>query len=134
MNASKPSDIIAESDSAGVQPSQPVARRTKSFVTRLLPESGKVRPQAGVQPSEVHPGWDNNPGTAAPGLIAPTPNDLVVLYGGRNRLLTVKEVAERLGVCSATVYRLCDAGELPHMRIVQSIRFRPADLAAFIGE
>ena len=51
---------------------------------------------------------------------------------GRNRLLTVKEVAEHLGVCAATVYRLCDSGELPHLRIVQSLRIRPADLAVFL--
>jgi len=70
-------------------------------------------------------------GTAAPGPTTPTPNDLGVLYGGRNRLLTVKEVAEHLGVCTATVYRLCELGELPHVRIVDSIRIRPADLEAF---
>jgi hypothetical protein len=46
-------------------------------------------------------------GTAAPGSTTPTPNDLGVLHGGRNHLLTVRDVAERLEVCSATVYRLC---------------------------
>jgi len=51
---------------------------------------------------------------------------------GRDRLLTVKEVAQQLGVCAATVYRLCDRGELPHVRVVYSIRIRPADLAAFL--
>jgi excisionase family DNA binding protein len=48
-------------------------------------------------------------------------------------LLTVKEVAEQLGVCTATVYRLCESGALPHVRIVQSIRIRPADLKAFLA-
>ena len=70
---------------------------------------------------------------AAPGPTTPTPNDLGVLYGGRNRLLTVREVAEQLGVCTATVYRLCESGELPHVRVVESIRVRPADLAAFLA-
>jgi excisionase family DNA binding protein len=51
---------------------------------------------------------------------------------GCDRLFTVKDVADLLGVCTATVYRLCDRGELPHVRIVSSIRIRPADLAAFI--
>jgi hypothetical protein len=30
------------------------------------------------------------------------------------------------------VYELCEAGELPHVRITDSIRVRPGDLAAFI--
>jgi excisionase family DNA binding protein len=72
-------------------------------------------------------------GTAAPGPTMPTPNDLGVLYGGRNRLLTVREVAEQLDVCAATVYRLCENGELPHVRIIDSIRIRPADLGAFVA-
>ena len=122
--------MITESDQGSVQPSQPVARKTKDFVTRLLPNSGDRQP--GVRPSEVHPGWDS-PGTARPCPTTPTLGDLAGHYGGRTRLLTVAEVAEQLGVCSATVYRLCESGELPHVRIVNSIRIRPADLAAFVG-
>jgi excisionase family DNA binding protein len=57
---------------------------------------------------------------------------LAVLYGGRGRLLLVGEVAEQLGVCAATVYRLCERGELPHVRIVNSIRIRPDDLRALL--
>jgi excisionase family DNA binding protein len=64
--------------------------------------------------------------------VAPTPADLQVLWGGRDRLLKVAEVAEHLGVCNATVYRLCDSGELPHVWIVNSIRIRPADLEALL--
>jgi len=44
----------------------------------------------------------------------------------------VAEVADQLGVSTATVYGLCAAGELPHVRIVDSIRIRPRDLAAFV--
>jgi excisionase family DNA binding protein len=65
--------------------------------------------------------------------VAPTPADLQVLWGGRDRLLKVAEVAEHLGVCNATVYRLCDTGELPHVWIVNSIRVRPRDLEEFIA-
>jgi excisionase family DNA binding protein len=64
--------------------------------------------------------------------VAPTLADLRVLWGGRDRLLMVAEVAEYLGVCNATVYRLCDRGQLPHVWIVNSIRIRPADLQAFL--
>ena len=58
--------------------------------------------------------------------------DLRVLWGGRDRLLRVAEVAEHLGVCNATVYRLCESGELPHVWIVNSIRIRPEDLKVFL--
>jgi len=44
----------------------------------------------------------------------------------------VAEVAGQLGVCNATVYRLCGRGELAHVWIVNSIRIRPDDLRAFL--
>src|SRR5260370_34560957 len=44
------------------------------------------------------------------------------------RLLTVKEIAKLLRVCDATVYRLCEKGELAHLRILNSIRIAPASL------
>jgi excisionase family DNA binding protein len=63
----------------------------------------------------------------------PTTVDLAVLYSGRGQLLKVAEVAKKLGVCSATVYRLCESGALPHVRVVNSIRVRPRDLAEYLG-
>ncbi len=47
-------------------------------------------------------------------------------------LLTVGEVAEQLRVCAATVYRLCDQGQLPHVRVLHAIRVDPIDLLAFL--
>jgi hypothetical protein len=39
-----------------------------------------------------------------------------------------------LGVCTATVYKLCDSEpELVHVRILNAVRVAPADLAAFIA-
>jgi excisionase family DNA binding protein len=38
------------------------------------------------------------------------------------QLLTVKQVAKLLRVCNATVYKLCDRGELAHARILNAIR------------
>jgi len=48
-------------------------------------------------------------------------------------LLTVKQVAKRLQVSTATVYKLCEKGELAHVRILNSLRVAPADLSDFIG-
>ena len=47
--------------------------------------------------------------------------------------VTVRDVAQRLLVCSATVYKLCAAGELVHVRISNAIRVAPTDLAEFIA-
>jgi excisionase family DNA binding protein len=58
---------------------------------------------------------------------------LVALHAARDRLLRVADVAERLRVCAATVYRLCERGELAHVRIVHSIRVRRADLDALVA-
>jgi len=51
---------------------------------------------------------------------------------GAARLLTVREVAERLAVCTATVYALCERGEIRHLRVSNAIRIHPDDLEAFI--
>jgi excisionase family DNA binding protein len=48
-------------------------------------------------------------------------------------LLRIADVAETLGGCAATVYRLRERGELPHVRIVNSIRVRRADLDALVA-
>ena len=45
------------------------------------------------------------------------------------QLLTVVEVAARLKVCRATVYKMADRGDLPHVRIAGTVRVHPADLA-----
>jgi excisionase family DNA binding protein len=112
VNASQPSEKITETDPSSVQPSQAFAENPKNFTTRLLPTSG------------AH----GAPNTAPACATTPTLADLGVLYGGRDRLLTVSEVAELLRVSTATIYKLCDRGELTQVRIVNSIRIRPADL------
>ena len=53
--------------------------------------------------------------------------------GGTDRLLSVRQVAERLGVCTATVYTLCERNELAHIRVLTAIRIAPADLARFVA-
>jgi excisionase family DNA binding protein len=48
-------------------------------------------------------------------------------------LLTLRAVARVLGVCTATVSRLCSRGELRCVRIANAVRVHPADLDAFIA-
>jgi excisionase family DNA binding protein len=49
------------------------------------------------------------------------------------QLLTVRQVAQLLGVCRATVYKWAATGLLPHVRIVNVIRIRREDLSALIA-
>ena len=53
--------------------------------------------------------------------------------GGIERLLNVREVAARLGVCTASVRAMCERGELRHLRVMNRIRVRVQDLADFIA-
>jgi excisionase family DNA binding protein len=41
-------------------------------------------------------------------------------------------VARQLRVSTATVYRLCERGEVRHVRVSNTIRIAPADLFDFI--
>ena len=50
------------------------------------------------------------------------------------QILTVRQVAQFLGVCTATVYKWAAEGVLPHVRIVNVIRIRPEDLTRFVDE
>jgi excisionase family DNA binding protein len=54
--------------------------------------------------------------------------------GSHELLLSVREVARRLGVSTATVYRLCEHGELAHVRVSHAIRIFSRDLHAYIAE
>jgi excisionase family DNA binding protein len=47
-------------------------------------------------------------------------------------LLTVREAAAILRVCRATVYRICERGELAHVRVSNSIRITAEALAALL--
>jgi excisionase family DNA binding protein len=78
-------------------------------------------------------GTTSAPKTRQRASVAPTPADLQVLWGGRDRLLKVGEVAEHLGVSNATIYELCERGELPYFWVVTSMPIRPRDLEEFLA-
>jgi excisionase family DNA binding protein len=48
------------------------------------------------------------------------------------KLLTVRQVAKVHGVCPATVYGLCDGGELPHYRVRNAIRVDVMEIEAML--
>jgi excisionase family DNA binding protein len=45
----------------------------------------------------------------------------------------VREAAAVLRVYTATVYKLCERGELPHLRVSNAIRVLASDLAAAVN-
>ncbi len=49
------------------------------------------------------------------------------------RMLTVREAARRLRLCTASVYKLCASGQLEHARILNVIRIPERALAALAG-
>ena len=55
------------------------------------------------------------------------------ITGGADHLLSVREVAARLSISTATIYMLCERGELSHVRVSNAIRIAPADLVDFIA-
>ncbi len=57
---------------------------------------------------------------------------LRAVLSGAGRLLSAREVALQLGVSTALVYRLVDAGRLTHVRVSNAIRVRREDLEAFL--
>jgi len=47
-------------------------------------------------------------------------------------LLSVRQVAVLLGMCSATVYRMCERGELMHFRVRNAIRVPVVALEVYL--
>jgi excisionase family DNA binding protein len=105
----------------------------KDFSTRFLPNSDATAAHGGAQPAAGEQGATPAPKTRQRASVAATSADLQVLWGGRDRLLKVAEVAEHVGVSNATVYGLCERGELPYVWVVTSMRIRPRDLEEFIA-
>lgn len=95
------------------------------------PESRSDFPSRGAthSGSEATVCTENSPG----GVKTGPRNTLRSVRGGVDDLISLAEVAKRLGVCRATAYSLVERGELPHVRISNAIRVSPADLAAFVA-
>ena len=65
--------------------------------------------------------------------FGPTTDFATTLLPPIEQLLTVGQVAQLLGFCTATVYKWAAQGVLRHVRIVNTIRIRPQDLSALIA-
>jgi len=63
--------------------------------------------------------------------VTPELQSLGLRPSGWSRLLSVREVAARLGVCTSTIYKLCAEGKLQHARVSNAIRISEAVLRAY---
>ena len=70
--------------------------------------------------------------TVAPFPPVATPFGALVVHDAVGQLLTVREVADRLRVSRATVYRLVQAGALPVLRVSNSIRIPTESLTGAV--
>jgi excisionase family DNA binding protein len=97
--------------------------------------SGGTVSQA-VEKTEVAPAADSD--TVAPigygetPFGAPVVRDLPPDPGPHERLLTVREVASRLGVSTALVYKLCERKQLRSLRIGGALRFQEEAVQSFL--
>src|SRR4030095_2003697 len=120
-----------------------VSGRQDSNLRPLGPAAGPGASSAStdVQVLVTTQGVEGGPGqTACPGRsgtlgrvppVSPTFRHGLGAHTKREPLLTCKALAARLRVSRATVYALCDRGELPHRRVSNAIRLRVEDLEAF---
>jgi excisionase family DNA binding protein len=72
-------------------------------------------------------------GYGHPPFGAPVVRDLAPDPGPHERLLTAREVASRLRVSKALVYKLCERNELPAVRIGGALRFQREVVESFIA-
>ncbi len=64
---------------------------------------------------------------------APVVRELPPDPGPHEFLITVRAVAARLGLSSASVYKLCQRGELHGLRVGGALRFNPVAVDEYLG-
>jgi excisionase family DNA binding protein len=116
-NTCKDVQACANTGSVSDEKSQNVqihASLSKDFAGSLLD---------GIQPTE--------PPTPAGSLLDGLATDDAVAQSV-GKLLNVRQVAKLLGVCTATIYRLCGRGELAHYRVRNAIRVDLMEVKAML--
>jgi excisionase family DNA binding protein len=120
--------------SAGLEGLASFGKPAQSLDARDVPAGADRRGLAGVRspeaPQEPHGTAQHARGDTSDAVAALIPpRRLRSLSGG---LLTVREVAAELKTSTAAVYRLCERGDLAHVRVSNAVRIAPADLAAYL--
>jgi len=108
----------------GFEPPTPCAQGNRAGFATGVHQGPPQRFSSGMRGVRKSTGDRETPGRATPFAL--------LMLSASDRLLTVKQVAAALQVCTATVYALCKRGELAHSRVLDSIRVERADLEAFL--
>jgi excisionase family DNA binding protein len=116
-------------DVAGCTGLEPVA----SGVT--VSETGLAGIGRSVQSLAITQGEDGRDSRTSPGFgafsrprVTPGLQSQIVKSIPSERLLSVRQVAARLGVSTSTIYKLCSEGRLAHVRVANAIRLLPGGL------
>lgn len=122
-------EVIDRLRNAAFALSGPPVRLTMAALAQTAFERELLRLQKEHNKGEPFP---PRTGELQPGrpLKAPTPERVK----HPPSVLLAKEAAESLNIATWTLYALVRSGELPHTRIGQALRFRPADLDAFLAK
>jgi excisionase family DNA binding protein len=92
-------------------------------------ESVRVRAGGRVQPSQGIAGFSSP--FAAP--VLQRSSERILVPSEVERWFKVADVADRLGVSTATVYALCKRGGLAHIRVANAIRIGEKAIRAFLA-
>jgi excisionase family DNA binding protein len=93
--------------------------------------SQPVEPIQEQQAPSLYPVAEN--GSVETPFGAPVVHELPPDPGPHERLMTVRAVAARLGLSSASVYKLCQGCELRGLRIGGALRFSPLMIDEYIA-
>lgn len=138
--ASEEPQGFSEVDSVGARGFEPPAscsqstRRIFQVISTLPNLSQSLKTGGGpiVHPLQFVTGFTKpHVPTVSQGFDPAGRRRLRALPAENDTLLSVREVARQLGLSTASVYSLCESGELTSVRILNVIRVAPSDLAAF---
>ena len=102
---------------------QPSASKGENAVQQSIAGVGKPSESFGSGGSS-----DRNDGAPNAGFR----NRLLTMDLQPTDLLTVRDVAARLGVCRATIYELCRRRDLEHIRVLNAVRIPLAAVATYL--
>ena len=70
---------------------------------------------------------------SSPAVSVPEPTDVFEQLAACRKLLTAREVHNLIGISEKTLYKHVSLNVIPHYKIGANVRFRPRELAQWLG-